>query len=106
MSLVPSILGDPEEEPAPTGQQPFVAHRRAVWTFQSEKESKRSCPTIPTKLCDRGVPKKIHDYLLIVNMPLILLLTFHYKCTYLVLHSFHHNQLFPRIQSWQYFRRN
>ena len=102
MSLVPSILGDPEEEP-PFGQQPSVTQRRAVWTFQLEKESKRRCPTIPTKPC-RRVPKNIHDYLLIVNMPLILLLTFHYK--YRVLHSFHHNQLFAMIQSCQYFRRN
>ena len=66
-------------------------------------ESKKSCPTTPTKSCWR-VPKKIHDYLLIINMPLILLLTFHYK--YRVLHSFHHNQLFAMIQSCQYFRRN
>ena len=102
MSLVSSILGDPEEEP-PFGQQPSVTQRRAVWTFQLEKESNISFPTIPTKPC-RRVPKKIHDYLLIVNMPLILLLTFHYK--YRVSYSFLHNQLFPRIQSCQYFHRN
>ena len=103
MSLVSSILGDPEDEP-PFGQQPSVTQRRAVWTFQLEKESKGSGPTIlSTKPC-RRVPKKIHDYLLIVNMPLILLLTFHYK--YHVSYSFLHNQLFPRIQSCQYFHRN
>ena len=65
MSLVSSILGDPVEEP-PFGQQPSVTQRRAVWTFQLEKESNISFPTIPTKPC-RRVPKKIHDYLLIVN---------------------------------------
>ena len=57
MSLVSSILGDPEEEPLLKLEslQPSVSQPRAVWTFQEPGRSKKF-------IGSRKVPKKIHDY--------------------------------------------